>query len=146
MPSILMLTSNKMTLNIKKKRVTNMVSMKFRKSHMLETPWKKIKLCIWHVIKHLQWKEVDKTYPGNAYWVLVEYFGKMFRNWKEVDNHMYETFNSTCQKWTSKDEVENLKEDIVVEKEESIMKKVMENKKIMRGNKYDNRLSTPLFR
>ena len=59
---------------------------------------------------------------------------------------MYETFNSTCQKWTSKDEVENLKEDIVVEKEESIMKKVMENKKIMRGNKYDNRLSTPLFR
>ena len=55
---------------------------------------------------------------------------------------MYETFNSTCQEWTSKDEVENYKEDIVVEKEELIMKMDMENKKIMREKKHDNRPST----
>ena len=56
----------------------------------------------------------------------------MFRNRKEVDNHMYEACKSTCHEWTSKDEVENYKEDIVVEKEELIMKKEMENKEILR--------------
>ena len=45
---------------------------------------------------------------------------------------MCEACKSTCHEWTSKDEVENYKEDIVVEKEELIMKKEMENKEILR--------------
>ena len=56
----------------------------------------------------------------------------MFRNRKEVDNHMYEACRSTCHEMTSKDEVENYKKYIVVEKEEIVIKKVMENKEIMR--------------
>ena len=40
----------------------------------------------------------------------------MFRNREEVDNHMYEACESTCHECTPKDEVENDKEDIVVEK------------------------------
>ena len=39
---------------------------------------------------------------------------------------------STCHECTSKEEVENYKEDIVIEKEEVIKKKDMENKEIMR--------------
>ena len=42
----------------------------------------------------------------------------MFRNRKEVENHMYEACELTCNECTSKAEVENYKEDIVVEKEE----------------------------
>ena len=37
--------------------------------------------------------------------------------------------------WTSKDEVENYREDIVVEKEEIIMKKKMDNKKISKDRR-----------
>ena len=59
----------------------------------------------------------------------------MFRNIKEVDNPIYEAWESTCHECTSKDEVGNLKEDIVVEKEELIMKKEMENKEIWRRRK-----------
>ena len=51
------------------------------------------------------------------------YSGIMFRNRKEVDTHMYEACKSTCHEWTSKGEVENYKEDTIVEKEEQIMKK-----------------------
>ena len=56
----------------------------------------------------------------------------MFRNRKEVDNYIYEACESTCQEFTSKDEVESYREDIVVEKEELIEQKDMENKDIMR--------------
>ena len=52
----------------------------------------------------------------------------MFRKRKEVDNHMYEACKLTCYEWTSKDKVENYKEDIDVEKEELIMKKEMKDK------------------
>ena len=58
----------------------------------------------------------------------------MFRNRKEVDNHMYKACKSTCNEWTPKDEGENYKENIVVEKEELFMKKDMENKEILRKN------------
>ena len=52
---------------------------------------------------------------------------------KEVDNHMYKVRESTCHGCTSKDEVENYKEDSVVEKEQLIMKyENMENKELMR--------------
>ena len=66
----------------------------------------------------------------------------MFRNRKKVDNHIYEGCKSTCHEWTSKDELKNYKEDIVVEKEELIMKKEMENKEILREKKHKNRQST----
>ena len=56
----------------------------------------------------------------------------MFRNRKEVNNPMFEAFESTCHEYTSKDEVGNYKEDIVVEKEEMIIKKDIENEEIMR--------------
>ena len=45
---------------------------------------------------------------------------------------MYEVFESTCHECTSKDEIENYKEDIVVEKDELITRKDLENKEIMR--------------
>ena len=45
---------------------------------------------------------------------------------------MYEACKYTCHKITSKDEVENDKEDIVVEKILLIMKKEMKNMKIYR--------------
>ena len=60
------------------------------------------------------------------------YCGKIFRNRNEVSNHMYEAWKSTCHEWISKDEVENYKEDIVVEKEELIMNKKVESKEILR--------------
>ena len=59
----------------------------------------------------------------------------MFRNRKKVDIYMYEACKSTCHECLSKDEVERYKEDIVVEKEEKIIKKDMENKEIMRRRK-----------
>ena len=57
----------------------------------------------------------------------------MFRD-KKVDNHKYEACESTCQECTSKDEVENYKEEIVVEKEELILMKDMENQETMRNS------------
>ena len=61
----------------------------------------------------------------------------------EVDNYMYEACKLTCHEWTSKDKVEHYKEDIVVEKEELIMKKEMENKEILREEKkHKNKQST----
>ena len=50
------------------------------------------------------------------------YCGKMFRSRKEVDNHMYEALKSTCHECTSKDEVDNYKEDIAVEQEQIVLK------------------------
>ena len=44
--------------------------------------------------------------------------------------------------WTSKDKVENYKEDIVVEKEELVMKKKMENNEILREN---TKISSPQY-
>ena len=52
----------------------------------------------------------------------------MFRIRKEVDNYIYEECESTCHECTSKYEVKNFKEGIAVEKEESTIKKDMENK------------------
>ena len=65
----------------------------------------------------------------------------MFRNRNEVDNLMYESRKSTCQEWTSKDDVENDKEDIFVEKKEIFMKKQMENKEILRKKHKKNKKS-----
>ena len=48
---------------------------------------------------------------------------------------MYEACRLTCHEWTSKDKVENYKEDIIVEVEELIMKKEMKNKKILQQQK-----------
>ena len=59
----------------------------------------------------------------------------MFRNRKEIDNHMYEACKSSCHEWTSKDEVENNKEDIVVEKKGKILKRKIENKEILKERK-----------
>ena len=56
----------------------------------------------------------------------------MFRIRKEVNYHMYEAYKSTCHEWTSKGEVKNYTEDIVVEKEELIMKKEMGNQELLK--------------
>ena len=45
---------------------------------------------------------------------------------------MSEACESTCHECTSKDEFENYKEGIVVEKEDYIKKKDLENEEIMR--------------
>ena len=54
---------------------------------------------------------------------------------------MYEACKSTCHEWTSKDEVGNDKDDIVVEKEELIMTKEMETKKILRYREKPQKIS-----
>ena len=52
---------------------------------------------------------------------------------KEMMNKVdAEACESTCHECTSKEEVENDKEDIVIEKEELIKKKDMENKELMK--------------
>ena len=53
----------------------------------------------------------------------------MLRNGKEADNHMYEECKPTVMNGPKKNQVESYKEGIVVEKEELIMKKEMENRK-----------------
>ena len=56
---------------------------------------------------------------------------------KEIINNSYafQSWESTCQDYTSKYEVKNDKEDILVEKEELIKKKVVKNKEIIREEK-----------
>ena len=56
---------------------------------------------------------------------------------KEMMNKVdeLEACESTCHIYTLKDEVENGKEDIVVENEEFIMKQDMKNKEIIREKK-----------
>ena len=66
----------------------------------------------------------------------------MFRNRKEVDNHMYEACKSTCHEWTSKEGIDYDKEDIVVEKEEWIINKEMENKGTLRKH---TKISSPKY-
>ena len=56
----------------------------------------------------------------------------MFRNRNEVDNLIYEACESTCHECSAKDEVENVKEDSVVEKADLIIKMDMGKKEIMR--------------
>ena len=46
---------------------------------------------------------------------------------------------STCHEYTWTDEVEHYRKDIVVEKEELIIKKDMKNKEIMRERKHENK-------
>ena len=47
----------------------------------------------------------------------------MLRTRKKVDTHMYDACELTCHECISKVEVKNYKEDVVVEKEELIVKK-----------------------
>ena len=54
------------------------------------------------------------------------------RNRNEVDNYIYEVCESTWHEGSTKDEVENYKEDSVVEKAYLIIKKDMEHKEITR--------------
>ena len=74
-------------------------------------------------------KHIQKDNHTEFSW---SYCGKIFRNTNEVESHMHEAFELTCHECTSKDEVKRYKEDIVVEKEELIMKK-MENRKKIRN-------------
>ena len=84
-----------------------------------------------------------KTYIQEEHTQLwCNYCGKMFKNRKEVDNHMYEACGSTCHECTSKDQVENDKEDIVVENEELVIKKDVENRETIRKNM---KISSPQY-
>ena len=56
----------------------------------------------------------------------------MFRNRYEVDNHIYELYESNCYACNTKDEVENYKNKSVVEKADLIIKNDMKHKEIMR--------------
>ena len=51
--------------------------------------------------------------------------------WKQLDNHIHEAWEPTCNKCSAKDTVENIKEGSV-EDADLFMKKDMENKKIMK--------------
>jgi hypothetical protein len=63
------------------------------------------------------------------------YCGNIFRNRKEVDNHIFEAGKPISSECTSKDEVKNYNGNIGVEKEEFIMKKCVENQEIFRKKK-----------
>ena len=64
-----------------------------------------------------------------------------FWNFKEVNKYRYEACESTCHECTSKDEVENDKEDIELKMDELITKKDFGNKEIMREKKM--KISSP---
>ena len=68
----------------------------------------------------------------------------MFRNRNKVDNHIYEGCGSTWREGSTKDEVENDKEDSVVEKAELIIKKDMEHNEITR-EKLKLKIGSPLY-
>ena len=68
----------------------------------------------------------------------------MFRNRNEVGNLIYEACESTCHECSAKDEVENGKEDSVVQKADLIMKKDMGNKEIMR-EKENMKIGSPQY-
>ena len=56
----------------------------------------------------------------------------MFRNRNEIENHIFEVCESNCYECSTKDEVENNKEQSIVEKADLIIQKDMEHKEIMR--------------
>ena len=79
----------------------------------------RISLCVWHVTQHWHWKiGLKKLIMDEHTELLWNYWGKMFRNWKEVDNHIFEACKPITSQCTSKDEVKNYNGIIVVEKEE----------------------------
>ena len=55
------------------------------------------------------------TIEGEQIESLWNYCGKMFRRWKEVDNHIYEAYEPISSECNSKVEVNNYNEHIVVE-------------------------------
>ena len=67
------------------------------------------------------------------------YCGNIFRNRKEVDNHIFEGCKPISTEFTSKDKDKNYNENIFVEKEEKIMKKCVETKKSWERKKHVNR-------
>ena len=60
------------------------------------------------------------------------YCGKMFRNTKKVDNHIYEACETTCHECNAKDKVENDIEYSDIKDADLFKEKDMENKKILR--------------
>ena len=56
------------------------------------------------------------------------YCGKLFFLSKKKYNHIYEACESTCQKCSAKDKVENDKEDSVVEDADFFMKEDLKKK------------------
>ena len=65
--------------------------------------------------------------------------GEIFRNRKEVDNHIFEACKPIPSECISKVEVKNYNGDIVVEMYEEIIKKCVENQEILREKKHDNK-------
>ena len=85
----------------------------------VRTPLKKICLCVWHVTNHWRWQlslnKLIKEEHTELWW---NYCGNIFRNRKEVDNHIFEAFKPISSKCTSKDAVKNVNGNIVIKKEE----------------------------
>ena len=92
----------------------------------------KRKYCIKNIfLKHIQEEHTE---------LQCNYCGKTFRN--RQDNHLYEACKSICPELTSKDEVENYKEDFVIEKEKQITNMEMEHKGILRKKKHKQKQAT----
>ena len=73
----------------------------------------------------------EKTHPG-AHRAQVKELWQNVHKQKGKKQSYIRACKSNYHKWTSKDEVENHKEDIIVEIKDLIVKKEMENKKILR--------------
>ena len=65
-----------------------------RKSQLLEPPWQWICLCLWHVIKHLQWKKRIKTYPRKAHSTIVKFAWQNLTNEIESRQSCASTFHA----------------------------------------------------
>ena len=63
---------------------------------------------------------------------------------KKEYNHIYEACESTCQKCSAKDKVENDKEDSVVEGSDLFMKEDLKKNKIMR-DKENIKIASPQY-
>ena len=63
------------------------------------------------------------------------YCGNIFRKRREVDNHIFEACKPISSDCTSKDVVKKYNGNIVVEKEEWIIKKCVENQDFFRNKK-----------
>ena len=127
--------SNKMTKHLKVQWDIDDAD-EVQENYNCQNPREKICLCVWHVTNHLHWQmnlnKLSEEEHTELWW---NYCGNIFRNRKEVDNHILEACKPVSSECTSKDEVKNYNGNIVVEKEDLIMKKCVENPE----KKHDNR-------
>ena len=89
------------------------------RNYSWQNPHEKVGLCVWHVTNHWHWQmnlnKLSEEEHTELWW---NYCGNIFRNRKEVDNHIFEACKLISSECPSKYEVENYNGNIVADKEE----------------------------